>query len=119
MTAKLTALAAFAALCLAGAASAQAQSQAQRPSAPPPPRAEPMKAEYIDLRWDGVDRMCVVYPDGHVDFVGKDLKSIQRPDDADKRAFYMTIALNRLVAAGYQPVFMISDEILLTRQVPR
>lgn len=77
------------------------------------------KVEYIDIRWDGTDRMCVVYPDGRVDFFGKDLKDIQRPDDANKRAFYLTIEMNRLAAQGYEFVAMISDEILMKRTVPR
>jgi hypothetical protein len=76
------------------------------------------KVEFIDIRWDGTDRMCVVYPDGHVDFVGKALEtSTQRPDDANKRAFYMTIEMNKLVAQGYEFVAMISDEILMKRVV--
>ncbi|HKT18045.1 MAG TPA: hypothetical protein VJR47_08390 [Stellaceae bacterium] len=77
------------------------------------------KVEYIDIRWDGTDRMCVVYPDGRVDFFGKDMKDIQRPDDANKRAFYLTIEMNRLAAQGYEFVAMISDEILMKRTVPR
>ncbi|HXS39022.1 MAG TPA: hypothetical protein VN766_02495 [Stellaceae bacterium] len=77
------------------------------------------KVEYIDIRWDGTDRMCVVYPDGRVDFFGKDLKDIQRPDDANKRAFYLTIEMNRLAAQGYEFVAMISDEILMKRTVAR
>jgi hypothetical protein len=62
--------------------------------------------------------MCVVYPDGRVDFVGKALEaSTQRPDDANKRAFYMTIEMNKLAAQGYEFVAMISDEILMKRAV--
>ncbi len=75
------------------------------------------KVEYIDIRWDGVDRMCVVYPDGHVDFVGQDLKAIPRPDDADKRAFYMTLEMNRMAKIGYELTGMISDEIIMKRTV--
>jgi len=75
------------------------------------------KYEFVDIRWDGVDRMCVVYPDGHVDFVGKELKEIPRPDDTDKRAFYMTIELNRLARQGYEFTAMISDEIIMRRAI--
>jgi hypothetical protein len=56
--------------------------------------------EYIDIRWDGTDRMCVVYPDGRVDFIGKELEKVLRPDDANKRAFHMTLAVNRVAAQG-------------------
>ena len=75
------------------------------------------KFEYIDIRWDGTDRMCVVYPDGHVEFVGKALEAIPRPDDANKRAFYMTIEMNRMAKLGYEFIGMISDEIVMRRAV--
>lgn len=71
--------------------------------------------EYIDVRWDGTDRMCIVYPDGRVDFIGKELEKVPRPDDANKRAFYMTLAVNKMAAQGYEVVGMISDEILMRR----
>lgn len=75
------------------------------------------KFEYIDIRWDGTDRMCVVYADGHVEFVGKALEAIPRPDDANKRAFYMTIEMNRMAKLGYEFTGMISDEIVMRRAV--
>jgi len=76
------------------------------------------KFDYIDIRWDGTDRMCVVYPDGHVDFVGKALEAtMPRPDDANKRAFYMTIEMNRMAKQGYEFTSMISDEIVMRRAV--
>jgi hypothetical protein len=77
------------------------------------------KVEFIDIRWDGVDRMCVIYPDGHVRFFGAELKDIPRPDDANKRAFYLTIEMNRMAAQGYEFVSMISDEIVMKRTVAR
>ena len=75
------------------------------------------KFDYIDIRWDGTDRMCVVYPDGHVDFVGAELKAIPRPDDTDKRAFYMTIEMNRMAKLGYEFAGIISDVIIMKRAV--
>lgn len=81
--------------------------------------AQPMPAagfEYIDIRWDGTDRMCIVYPDGRVDFIGKELEKVPRPDDANKRAFYMTLAVNKMAAQGYEVVGMVSDEILMRRR---
>lgn len=76
------------------------------------------RVEYIDIRWDGLDRMCIVYPDGHVEFLGEQLKSLPRPEDANKRAYYMTVALNRMVAKGYEFVAFISDEIIMKRALP-
>jgi hypothetical protein len=104
MKSKLMGLAALTALSLIGLA-------------PVPAMAQAAKVEYIDIRWDGVDRMCVVYADGRVEFFGKDLKDVPRPDDANKRAFYMTLEMNRLAAQGYEFVAMISDEILMKRTV--
>jgi hypothetical protein len=85
--------------------------------APASASAQAAKVEFIDIRWDGVDRMCVVYPDGRVDFFGKDLKDVPRPDDVNKRAFYLTLEMNRLAAQGYEFVAMISDEIIMKRTV--
>lgn len=76
------------------------------------------QVEYIDIRWDGTDRMCIVFPDGRVEFVGKELEKVPRPDDANKRAFYMTLAMNRMAAQGYEFVGMISDEIVMKRRIP-
>lgn len=108
MNARLVTLAVLTATCLVGLA--QISASAEDRSA---------KVEFIDIRWDGVDRMCVVYPDGRVDFFGKDLKDIPRPDDANKRAFYLTIEMNRMAAQGYEFVSMISDEIVMKRTVSR
>ena len=33
--------------------------------------------------------MCIAYPDGHLEFVGRELNAIPRPDGADKRAAYI------------------------------
>ena len=108
MNMKLAGLAALAAMFLIGAA--QVNPMAQDRSG---------KVEYIDIRWDGTDRMCVIFPDGRVTFFGPELKDIPRPDDANKRAFYLTIEMNRMAAQGYEFVAMISDEILMKRTVPR
>jgi hypothetical protein len=88
---------------------------------PLPVRADeqPQKYEYITIRWDGVDRMCVMMAEGKVRFVGDEMKNITRPDDADKRAFYMTIEMNRLAKQGYEVVSLISDEIIMKRAVAR
>ena len=75
------------------------------------------KVEYLDIRWDGTDRMCIVFPDGHVDFVGHELERVIRPDDANKRAFYMTLAMNKMAAQGWELASMISDEIVMKRAV--
>src|SRR5258708_3234810 len=84
-----------------------------------PAAAQDARYEYIDIRWDGTDRMCVVYGDGRVDFVGKELEKVSRPDDANKRAFYMTLEVNKMAAQGYEFVSMISDEIVMRRRALR
>jgi hypothetical protein len=84
-----------------------------------PAAAQEARYDYIDIRWDGVDEMCVVYGDGRVDFVGKELQKVPRPDNANKRAFYMTLALNKMAAQGYEFVGMISDEIVMRRRALR
>ena len=106
MNKHLVKISALGAIALAGAW--QVPATAQEPAA---------KVEYIDIRWDGVDRMCVVYPDGHVDFVGQELKAIPRPDDANQRAFYMTLEMNRMAKLGYEFSGMISDEIVMKRPI--
>jgi hypothetical protein len=65
-------------------------------------QAPGLRTEFIDIRWDGTSRMCVVYPDGKVEFFYPELKDIPRPDDANKRAFYLTLKMNRMAAQGYE-----------------
>jgi hypothetical protein len=108
MKRKLVGLAALTALCVVGLA--QVNPMAQDRSS---------KVEFIDIRWDGVDKMCVIFPDGRVEFFGRDLKDIPRPEEANKRAFYLTIEMNRMAAQGYEFVSMISDEIVMKRTVRR
>jgi hypothetical protein len=86
---------AVAAVSLVGMARSDATAQAQA-------QAPAQRTEYIDIRWDNVDRMCVVYPDGKVEFFYPELKDIPRPDDANKRAFYLTLKMNRMAAQGYE-----------------
>ena len=107
MTMKLLGLAALTAMSLVGFAPVDAMAQAAS-----------AKVEFIDIRWDGVDRMCVVYPDGRVNFFGKEL-NVKAPDDVNKRAFYLTLEMNRMAAEGYEFVAMISDEIALDELVDR
>jgi len=106
MKGRLVGLAALTAIAVGGFALVHAMAQASA-----------SKVEFIDIRWDGVDRMCVVYPDGRVVFFGQELKDIPRPDDANKRAFYLTLEMNRMAAQGYEFVSMISDEIIMKRTV--
>jgi hypothetical protein len=80
-------------------------------------QAPALRTEFIDIRWDGTSRMCVIYPDGKVEFFYPELKDIPRPDDADKRAFYLTLKMNRMAQKGYEFVAMISDEIIMKRAV--
>jgi len=103
---KYVGLAALAAVALLAVAKGDAVAQSQG-----------AKVEYIDIRWDGVDRMCVIYPDGKVVFFGQELKDVPRPDDANKRAFYLTVEMNRLAAQGYELAGFISDEIIMKRTV--
>ena len=84
-------------------------------AATPLAQSQSPQVEYIDIRWDGVDRMCIVYPDGRVEFLADQLKPIPRPDEANKRAFYMTIAMGRMAAKGYELAGFISDEIIMKR----
>jgi hypothetical protein len=106
MKGRLVGLAALTAIAAGGFALVHAMAQAPA-----------SKVEFIDIRWDGVERMCVVYPDGRVVFFGQELKDIPRPEDANKRAFYLTLEMNRMAAQGYEFVSMISDEIIMKRTV--
>jgi len=107
MNTKMMVAAGALALLLVGAVPVEAPAQMRGP-----------RVEYIDIRWDGVDRLSVVYPDGRVDFLGEELKSIPRPDRVDRRAFYMTIAMGRMVTQGYELAAAFSDEIIMKRTLP-
>lgn len=74
--------------------------------------------EYIDIRWDGVEKLCVVYADGRVEFLGEELKAIPKPDRVNGRAYYMTMAMGRMAARGYEVVAAFSDEIIMKKTMP-
>jgi hypothetical protein len=104
----LTALAVAVFLVATVPAQAQAQAQAQAPMRAP-------AVEYIDIRWDGVEKLCVIYGDGRVEFLGEELKNIPRPDRVNGRAYYMTMAMQRMAARGYEVVAAFSDEIIMKK----
>ncbi|HZR16188.1 MAG TPA: hypothetical protein VFE51_02575 [Verrucomicrobiae bacterium] len=45
--------------------------------------------EYATIRWAGKENTHIVRPGGQVEFIGMELRKLQKPDRADDRAFYM------------------------------
>jgi hypothetical protein len=72
--------------------------------------------EYATLRWAGRENIHLIRPSGNVEFLGRSLIGIKRPDRADDRSFYMNIAMNALAKEGYEIVAMTSDDYVFKRR---
>jgi hypothetical protein len=75
--------------------------------------------EYATIRWGGRENTHLIRPNGRVEVLGPLLSKIQRPDRADDRSFYLTIALNAVAKEGYEFVGMTGDEIVVRRQTAK
>ena len=75
----------------------------------------PAATEYATIRWSGKENTHIIRPGGQVEFIGAQLRLLQRPEKADDRSFYMNAALNGLVKEGYELVAFTSDEIIVKR----
>lgn len=65
--------------------------------------------EYASVRFMGGEKVVVVWPDGKVEPLSS-LHSAKRPDIADQRLYYFTIALNLLSQRGFEPATIPSVE---------
>jgi hypothetical protein len=74
-------------------------------------------AEYATIRWAGRDNTHVIRPSGHVEFVGPQLRKVNKPDRVDDRAFYMNVVMNALAKEGYEFAGISGDEIIMKRGV--
>jgi hypothetical protein len=73
--------------------------------------------EYATLRWAGRENTHLIRPNGAVEFLGRSLMPIKRPDRADDRSFYMNIAMNVLAKEGYELVAMTPDDYVFKRKL--
>jgi hypothetical protein len=77
-----------------------------RPSA----QERPPAYEYVTVRWAGRENTHLIRPGGKVEFIGFELRKMPRPDRADERSFYLSVAMNGLAREGYEVAAMTSDE---------
>lgn len=75
--------------------------------------------ECLTIHWDGRDNFHVIRPNGKVEFLGKVLGTIQRPNRTDERAFYLNLAMNALAKEGYQFAGCAESDIVMKRSIPR
>ena len=75
--------------------------------------------EYGTIRWGGRDNTHFIRPNGKVEFLGPILTKVSRPDRADERAFYMSLAINAVAREGFELAGMTSDEVVMKRPVSR
>src|SRR5215475_4715701 len=78
--------------------------------------------EYASVRFMGGDKVVVVWPSGKVEPLSS-LHTTKRPDIADQRLYYFTVALNLLSQQGFEPATIPSvepkpDDLFLRRPVP-
>ena len=91
----------------------RARTEEQRPSA---------RYEYASVRFMGGEKAVIVWPDGKVESLAT-LHSAKRPDIADQRLYYFTIALNLLSQKGFEPAAIPSvepkpDDLFMRRRIP-
>ena len=77
--------------------------------------------EYASVRFMGGDKVVVVWPGGKVEPLSS-LHTTKRPDIADQRLYYFTVALNLLSQQGFEPATIPSvepkpDDLFLRRLV--
>jgi hypothetical protein len=75
--------------------------------------------EYATIRWAGPENTHIIRPGGQVEFIGGELRKVQKPDRADNRSFYMNAAMNGLTKEGYELAGMSNDDIVMKKSVPR
>jgi hypothetical protein len=72
--------------------------------------------EYATIRWAGKENTHIVRR-GEVEFIGHELRKVQKPDRTDDRSFYMNLAMNGLAKDGYEFVGMTNDDIVMKRRM--
>jgi hypothetical protein len=71
--------------------------------------------EYASIRWDGRDNTHLVRPDGRVEFLSGQFKSMAKPGHSDERTFYLNVAINQLAKEGFELAAMTEDEVVMKR----
>jgi hypothetical protein len=71
--------------------------------------------EYTTIRWAGKENTHLIRPGGQVEFIGTELRKLQRPERCDERSFYMNAAVNGLAKEGWELAGMTPDDILMKR----
>ncbi len=75
--------------------------------------------EYATIRWGGRDNTHLIRPNGTVEILGPILSRTPRPDRADDRSFYMSLAMNAVAKEGYEVAGMTADDVVMKRPVQR
>ncbi len=71
--------------------------------------------EYATLRWGGRENTHLIRPDGTVEILGPKFAGIKRPEKADERSFYMSLAMNALAREGFELTAMTTDDYVFKR----
>ena len=82
--------------------------------------AEPLRQqtfEYATIRWSGRDNTHIIRASTKIEFIGRELVQVKKPDRVDDRAFYMNIAINGLAKEGYEFAGMFDNDIIMKRAV--
>ncbi|HKQ38716.1 MAG TPA: hypothetical protein VJ063_11605 [Verrucomicrobiae bacterium] len=69
--------------------------------------------EYAMIKWDGPDKLAMIYPDKAE--VVRVFKLSKLPADVNEEEFCLTWGANRLAKEGWEPVNMDSRRILFRR----
>ena len=75
--------------------------------------------ECVTIHWDGRENTHIIRPNGKVEFLGKVLGPVIRPNRTDERAFYLNVAMNALAKEGYEFAGRSENDIVMKRALPK
>src|SRR4051812_6640907 len=80
------------------------------------PSASSHNYEYAMIKWDGPDKLAIIYPD-HAELL-RVFKQAKPPSDINEEEFCLTWGANKLAKEGWEPVNLDSRRILF-RKAPK
>ena len=81
--------------------------------------AAKQRFEYAIIKWDGPDRIQVLYPNQKVDMYRVFEKGAKLPADAKQEEFCVTYAVNELAKDGWEAFQLHATRVMLRRELPQ
>ena len=75
--------------------------------------------EYATIKYDGPDRIQVMYPNQKVEMYRVFEKGVKLPPDAKQEEFCVTYAVNELAKDGWEAFQLHATRVMLRRELPQ